>query len=260
MGYNVYSAELNQLELTQGKTIINTINAYSYVIACKDVEFRKALNQSDILIADGFPIVLAAKTLHNYIIHKIAGDDIFHYLLKKLNHSSGSCFFLGSSEETLTRIANNLKNDYPRVNAGYFSPPFKKKFQPEENNAMIESINAFCPDILFVGMTAPKQEIWVYENHPFINAKVLCSIGAVFDFYAGTVHRPSEFWISWKLEWLIRFLKEPRRLWKRYFIYTPQFFFHLFKHKFYYSDKKNYKSEIKSLASTKNSDSNREKS
>jgi N-acetylglucosaminyldiphosphoundecaprenol N-acetyl-beta-D-mannosaminyltransferase len=88
---------------------------------------------------------------------------------------------------------------------------------------MIDAINQSKSDVLFVGMTAPKQEKWVYENRDLINTPVICSIGAVFDFYAGTVKRPSKFWISIGLEWLPRLLKEPRRLWRRTLISTPLF-------------------------------------
>ncbi len=118
------------------------------------------------------------------------------------------------------------------MRAAYYSPPFKETFSDEDNTIMLDSINSFNPDVLFVGMTAPKQEIWVSKNVHKMNVGAACSIGAVFDFYAGVVKRPSDFWISMKLEWLVRFIKEPRRLWKRYFIYSPRFFLYLLKYKF----------------------------
>ena len=96
---------------------------------------------------------------------------------------------------------------------------------------MINAVNEFNPDVLFVGMTAPKQEKWVYENRHLINAPVICSIGAVFDFYAGTVKRPGKFWISIGLEWLPRLLREPRRLWRRTFISTPLFIWFVLREK-----------------------------
>jgi N-acetylglucosaminyldiphosphoundecaprenol N-acetyl-beta-D-mannosaminyltransferase len=98
---------------------------------------------------------------------------------------------------------------------------------------MISAINNFAPDILFVGMTAPKQEKWVYLNKSQINAKIICSIGAVFDFYSGNIKRPNQFWINLGLEWLIRFLKEPRRLFNRNFISTPLFLFYVLKAKLF---------------------------
>lgn len=94
---------------------------------------------------------------------------------------------------------------------------------------MIAAINAFAPDILFVGMTAPKQEKWVYAHKSQIDARVICSIGAVFDFYAGTVQRSHPIWIKMGLEWLPRLMREPRRLARRNFVSTPQFLWDVFK-------------------------------
>ena len=88
---------------------------------------------------------------------------------------------------------------------------------------MINAVNNFKPDVLFIGMTAPKQEKWAFKNKNQLDAKIICSIGAVFDFYAGTVVRPHPFWINLRLEWFIRLLKEPKRMWKRYLYYGPVF-------------------------------------
>jgi N-acetylglucosaminyldiphosphoundecaprenol N-acetyl-beta-D-mannosaminyltransferase len=88
---------------------------------------------------------------------------------------------------------------------------------------MIQKINFFQPYVLFIGMTAPRQEKWAYTNYPSINAKIICSIGAVFDFYSGRIERPGAVWQRLGLEWLGRFSKEPRRLWRRYLISLPYF-------------------------------------
>ena len=113
--------------------------------------------------------------------------------------------------------------EFPNVTVCSFSPPYKKEFTNEDNVKMLTLVNKVEPDILFVGMTAPKQEKWVYNNNININAKLICSIGAVFDFYSETVSRPSKFWIKSGLEWLPRFLHEPIRLAKRNLISTPKF-------------------------------------
>lgn len=223
MGYDVFSGKIDELEISHGKTVINTINAHSYVVARSDENFRKALQSSDVLIADGFPIVMAAKILKNSSINKIAGEDMFFYLLEKLNKSGRSCFFLGSTEKTLQKIEKRLKTDFPDIRAGFFSPPYKEKFSESDNKIMLYEINSFKPDVLFIGMTAPKQEKWVNENRNNIEASIICSIGAVFDFYARNIKRPSKFWIKLRLEWLIRLINEPRRLWKRYLISSPRF-------------------------------------
>ncbi|HEY4788244.1 MAG TPA: WecB/TagA/CpsF family glycosyltransferase [Bacteroidales bacterium] len=229
LGYRVYSGPLDQIALDGKHVIINTINAYSYVVAKNDPEFKQALQHSHILLPDGSPIVWASRFAGNgKIKHKIAGHDIFCHLMDILNKNNGSCFFLGSSEKTLDKIRNNIQTDYPNVKVQAYSPPFKKTFSMEDNLAMLEIINKSSPDVLFVGMTAPKQEKWVDAHANILNAGIICAIGAVFDFYAGTIKRPGKIWIKIGLEWFIRLLKEPKRLWKRYLIYSPIFFIDLF--------------------------------
>jgi N-acetylglucosaminyldiphosphoundecaprenol N-acetyl-beta-D-mannosaminyltransferase len=224
MGYNVYSGKLRDIRFGDGQVVINTLNAYSYVKAEEDALFKKALQSSDILIADGFPVVLAARLLGGYKIMKIAGADIFFHILQWLNYSGGSCFFFGSAPETLARIENRIRKEFPEVKVSLYSPPYKDKYTALETEVMIQAINKPAPAVVFVGMTAPKQEKWVYENKAKLPSGIICSIGAVFDFYAGTVKRPGRIWVKMNLEWFIRFLKEPKRLAKRYFIYSPRFF------------------------------------
>lgn len=231
MGYDIYSDALADIQLSDKITVVNTLNAYSYVIATRDQTFREALINSDVLVPDGFPVVFAARFLKGTRIRKIAGEDLFYHLCNKMNKSSGKCFFLGSSEETLNKILGKLAIEFPNIKASSYSPPFKSLFSDSDNTIMLEKIKLFAPDVLFVGMTAPKQEKWVDQHKGAIQSKIVCSIGAVFDFYAGTVNRPSDFWIRLNLEWFIRLLREPKRLWKRYLVYSPLFFKDMIKFK-----------------------------
>ncbi len=228
--YSVFADALENMPSSQ-KTLISTINQYSYCIAKKDQDFKKALRQSDVLLPDGIAIVWAARLLYGKKIKKIAGADIHHFFLEKLNRESGSCFYLGASEATLKKIEVRINSQYPNIRFGTYSPPFKPVFSSEETSQMIQKVNQFEPDVLFVGMTAPKQEKWSYRHKEKLHAKVICSIGAVFDFYAGTVERPSKIWIDFGLEWLGRLLKEPKRMWKRYIYYGFIFGKYLIKEK-----------------------------
>ncbi|MBN2349202.1 MAG: WecB/TagA/CpsF family glycosyltransferase [Bacteroidales bacterium] len=225
MGYKVFKEKLHEITFSKKPFVINTINAYSYIIAKRDSLFKKTLKQSDILVADGFPVVIAAKFLRGTKITKIAGADVFEFFCKKLDNEKGRCFFLGSSENTLKKIEKRLKLEFPNISSRFYSPPFKSSFSTQDNLVMVKEINDFSPDVLFVGMTAPKQEKWVYQNLHVLHSGVICSIGAVFDFYAGTIKRPSDFWVKLNMEWFIRLLREPLRLWKRYLIYSPMFFY-----------------------------------
>jgi N-acetylglucosaminyldiphosphoundecaprenol N-acetyl-beta-D-mannosaminyltransferase len=229
-GYPVFVANLEQIDL-QHKYAINTINQFSYVIAENDPEFKDALMRSDILLPDGVGITAAAKIIKGKTIKKIAGADLHHYLLEKLSATGGRCFYLGSSEKTLAKIHKQLADDYPAITVGSFSPPFKPAFSDAENEEMVRRVNEFKPDVLFVGMTAPKQEKWVHANKDKLDVKIVCSIGAVFDFYAGTIKRPNAFWVKMGLEWFIRFSNEPKRMWRRYLLYGPVFVFKILKTK-----------------------------
>jgi len=224
MGYDVFVDDISTIKIDgEGKQVINTINPHSYVTAKEDKAFKEALQASDTLLPDGSGIVMAAKQVNGETIRKIAGSDLHIYLLSKLNETGGSVFYMGASQHTLDKIHERIAKEYPMVKVGSYSPPFKPEFSEEENNEIIEKVNAFTPDVLFIGMTAPKQEKWLHAHKDRLEFKIASSIGAVFDFYAGTVVRPSQFWIDMHLEWLPRLLKEPKRLWKRNFVSTPLF-------------------------------------
>ncbi|OOQ57103.1 WecB/TagA/CpsF family glycosyltransferase [Mucilaginibacter pedocola] len=230
--YSIFTSSLDEFDINYGtQCVINTLNQYCYIIAEKDAFYKRALIESDLLIPDGIGIVGAAKILKREKIKKIAGADMHTYLLKQISKTGGRVFYLGSSEETLLGIKKRLAIEYPNIEVDTYSPPFKAKFNDADNAAMIESINKFNPDALFVGMTAPKQEKWVFEHKHKLNAQIICSIGAVFDFYAETVKRPSKFWINLGLEWFIRLLHEPNHLWRRYLLYGPVFIYVVFREK-----------------------------
>ncbi|MDD7914967.1 WecB/TagA/CpsF family glycosyltransferase [Polaribacter ponticola] len=184
--------------------------------------------QSDILLPDGSGIVLAAKVLRGKVIKKIAGADIHKHLLNYADKNNKKIFYLGAAPSTLELIEKRIQKEHPNIKVGSFSPPYKPEFSDIDSANMIKEVNDFNPDFLFVGMTAPKQEKWVAMNKKKLDATITVSIGAVFDFYAGTVKRSSSFWINIGLEWLPRLLKEPKRLWRRNFVSTPQFLWYLF--------------------------------
>ena len=235
--YNIFNKDIESIKINQSKLIINTINAHSYIVAKEDLAFKKALEESDVLLPDGEGIVLMTKVLTGKKIKKIAGADIHLKLLDQANKENLNCFYLGSSKETLDLIRTNLSKKYPNIQFGFFSPPFKKVFSKTDSQNMIHKINDFETDILFVGLTAPKQEKWVSENKNFINAKVICSIGAVFDFIAETKKRAPKWIIDRRFEWLYRSFTE-WRLTKRYLYSTPLFLIEVYKLKYFKKNKR----------------------
>ena len=229
-----YSLATNPLTFKfngKDKITINTLNQYSYCIGERDLAFKEALKSSDILLPDGIGIVKACLYLTGNSVKKFAGADMHQNLLNQLNQEKGKCFYLGSSKNTLNRISIRIAKEYPSVKVDCYSPPFKSDFDEEDISKMIKNINIFEPDVVFIGLTAPKQEKLSHSFKEKLNTRVICSIGAVFDFYAETVSRPSRFWINMNLEWLIRFIKEPRRMWKRYLYHGVVFAYLIIKKK-----------------------------
>lgn len=197
--------------LPEGKLLINTINAHSYNTALKDAEFAEALLKGGALIPDGASMVLAFRWLRKESIERTAGWDLFEYEMERLNRKGGICYFLGSSKNTLKLIKEKAKTVYPNIRIETYSPPYKPEFTEEENQMMIDAINAVKPDLLWIGMTAPKQEKWAYMHLDALEVNGhIGTIGAVFDFFAGTVERAPVRWQEHGLEWLYRLIKEPR--------------------------------------------------
>jgi N-acetylglucosaminyldiphosphoundecaprenol N-acetyl-beta-D-mannosaminyltransferase len=208
-------------------------NPHALVTASSDSIFAKALKAADVLLPDGSGIVLAAKILNLPLKEKVAGSDFFRECNKKAEYlGKFRYFFLGSTPTVLKLITERLNREYPHITVcGTYSPPFKTVFSDQDNTDMVKAVNDAKPDILWVGMTAPKQEKWIYANRDKLNVPFIGAIGAVFDFYAGTKQRSSDFWIKLGLEWLLRFLKEPTRLWERNLKSTPIFLWWVLKEK-----------------------------
>ena len=222
-------------KIPEGKVLINTINAHSYNVARKDQLFAEALTKGDYLIPDGMSVVKACKWLDakSQPKERIAGADLFEFEMNKLNEKGGTVMFMGSSEKTLAKIVQQAAKVYPNLKVVTYSPPYKPEFNDEDNKDIINAINTANPDLLWIGMTAPKQEKWTYShwNDLHIHCHV-GTIGAVFDFFAGNTKRAPQWWQRHGLEWLYRLIKEPRRMWRRYIIGNTVFLWHMLGEKF----------------------------
>lgn len=228
--------------LPEGKLLINTVNAHSFNTAKKDQLFADALTNGDVLIPDGVSIVKACKWIKakSQPKERIAGWDLFSFEMEKLERESEELrtkseeskivMFMGSSQKVLDLIVKRAAVDYPHLKVVTYSPPYKPEFSDEDNKAIIDAINAANPDLLWIGMTAPKQEKWTYSHWNELNIHChVGTIGAVFDFFAGTVERAPIWWQDHGLEWLYRLIKEPKRMWRRYIIGNSLFLWNMTK-------------------------------
>lgn len=210
---------------THSRLTFACANPHSLVVAQQEPAFLAALKGTDLLVADGVGVKLAADLLGIDVGPRITGFDYFSSLLRAMDgEGGGRVFFFGSSEHVLGLVAQRFARDFPRLTlCGTLSPPYGT-WSAADNERMLRQINEARPDVLWVGMTAPKQELWVETNRQQIEAHVIGSIGAVFDFFAGTYPRAPEWMCRTGLEWVYRLVREPRRMWRRTFVSAPRFF------------------------------------
>lgn len=167
------------------------------------------MKTSDYLVLDGVYFAFASILLHGKNIKRNQGPEVFYHFMDRLNTQKGKAFFLGSSESTLQKIKSRSQIDYPYIVTDSYSPPYKAEFSDDENDFMVKSINNFQPDILFIGMTCPKQEKWAIKHKKQLNAGLTICIGNVFDWFAGTQKPIHPFWFKIRMGWFIRIFMRP---------------------------------------------------
>ncbi|MBF0108329.1 MAG: WecB/TagA/CpsF family glycosyltransferase [Magnetococcales bacterium] len=200
-------------------------NPHSLMVAEGDAGFRRAILDADLIVPDGVGISWASRLLGGSIRDRVTGTDLFMAINRALSGlPTGRCFFLGATPDTLERIRMEMEKQFPGIHVvGWYAPPFSARFDHEENERILRAIKEARPHVLWVGLTAPKQEKWIHEHRHRLDVPIIGPIGAVFDFFSGRVHRSSPFFQRLGLEWLPRLIRNPRRLWRRTVISAPRF-------------------------------------
>jgi len=213
------------------KFYICTINAYLAVKANEDSELLKILDNAEIVIPDGMPLVWYSKLSGKPIPERISGYEFFYNFSKIANKKKYSYFFFGGMNNTvLNIIRNRLKEEFGNIEVkGLICPPIMDTFPDEFDDCIVSTINKCKPDVLWVGVSAPKQEKWIYKNINRLNIKMAFGIGAAFNFYANVVRRAPLWMQKTGLEWLYRIYAEPKRLFGKYLIYNTKFIVLVFK-------------------------------
>lgn len=200
------------------KISVHFINAFNIVSARGDKSYQVALGKSSINLCDGMSIYYSAKIIGKRIIERISGNDFFESIMKLSESMGYRNYFLGTTLETLYRMEFLLREKYPAlIQAGSYAPG-QYPFSDEENRLIIQKINESKPDIVWVGISSPQQDIWIEENGTYLESSVIAGVGAVFNFQAGVVKRCPPWLQKLGAEWLFRLIMEPRRLWRRYLI------------------------------------------
>ena len=215
-----FTERIGQKQKTQ--VCITPVN--SVLAAIKDPQVLSIYNASEYVLCDGTPIKWAAGFLNTPIVERITGLDLLPNLVAHCAKHDFSIFLLGASPGVGEQLKQTIHAQYPHCKVvGVYVPPFMKVFSEEENIKMIDAVNAVSPDVLLVSLTAPKQDIWIAENLHRVNASIQIGIGGAFEVMAGLAKRAPKWMHTAGLEWLYRFIQEPKRLFRRYFIEAPLF-------------------------------------
>ncbi len=188
-------------------------------------EIRGIHNSAGLVTPDGMPLVWLLRAAGHRSTERVYGPDLMLALAERASRHGYSHFLYGASESALTRIQSNLSKRYPNFRlAGAYSPPFRP-LTTDEDAKIVKLINKSGADIVWVGLSTPKQERWMAEHRAQLRAPVLLGVGAAFDFHAGLVRQAPSFLQRNGLEWAFRLAMEPRRLWRRYLTNNPLFIF-----------------------------------
>lgn len=191
------------------KSIVVTPNPEIVMQVKKDESLKKIINSADLSVADGIGIVLASKLLKGKIKERVAGYDLLQALFLKLKETDKTFYFLGGEQDVAENAAKKMRKKHKGLNVLGHHSGF---FDASEEMTLLNEINTLSPDILLVGLGAPKQEKWIYANMDKINAKVFIGVGGSFDVMSGRARRAPIFFQKLGLEWLYRLFKEPKRI------------------------------------------------
>lgn len=211
--------KINELILMKKNSYVVTPNVDHIVKLEHDKEFKEVYDNADLILTDGKPLIWISKMSQNQIKEKVSGSDLFPKVCALAQKKRYKIFLLGAKEGVANKAAENLKKKYSNLNVvGTYSPSYGFEKKEDEVEKIISIINKAKPDILAVGLGAPKQEKFIYKYKDRLNVPISLAIGATIDFEAGNVKRAPKIMQNIGLEWFYRLVKDPKRLAKRYLI------------------------------------------
>jgi N-acetylglucosaminyldiphosphoundecaprenol N-acetyl-beta-D-mannosaminyltransferase len=232
--HNMTMQETLQLideSITKGNQLHHVVvNAAKIVAMQTDLQLRESVNGSDLINADGQAVVWASKFLGKPLKERVAGIDLMVKLVELAHNNEWKLFFFGASEEVVTAVVDRYSKEYsPLIIAGYRNGYFQKG----EEQEIARQISDSRAQILFVAISSPKKEKFLFENKALLtNVNFIMGVGGSFDVVAGKVARAPKWMQDFGLEWFYRLIQEPRRMWKRYLIGNAKFIFLVLKEKF----------------------------
>ena len=198
-------------------------NVHSIMEADRDHSFKEVLNSAGLRCPDGMPLVWLSHRYGQANVQHVRGADLMLELCNRSQITGHRHFFYGGGEGVVDDLVDNLQLRFPKLQiAGKYRPGYLGSGELE-NHDVIEAINEAQPDILWIGLGCPKQEWWIANHRPLLNAAALLGVGAAFDFHSSRVPQAPEWLQRMGLEWSFRLATDPSRLWKRYFLHNSRF-------------------------------------
>ena len=205
---------------THGSLQVGVINVAKIVNCQNDSDLRRSLDEADIIIPDGLPIVWLSKWLGNPLPERVSGIDLMIRLLERASRENYRIYFLGAEQNVIEKLIIFIRKEYPGVRiAGYRNGYFSDSQERE----IVEEIADSRADVLFVGMSSPKKEVFLRKWQQMIDVPVKHGVGGSFDVLAGQTKRAPLWMQKCGLEWFYRLIQEPRRMWKRYLVTNSKF-------------------------------------
>lgn len=206
--------------ITKNLLLLGVVNVAKIVNCRKNTELRKSLDETDIILADGLPIVWLSKLIGKPLPERVAGIDIMYRLLELSSHKNYGVYFLGARDQVVQKVVDYVQQEYPGVHVAGFRDGYFEEFEAKD---VAEEICNSSADILFVAMTSPKKENFLRAWREYMNVPVCHGVGGSFDVVAGVTKRAPMWMQRVGLEWFYRVIQEPRRMWKRYLVTNTNF-------------------------------------
>jgi N-acetylglucosaminyldiphosphoundecaprenol N-acetyl-beta-D-mannosaminyltransferase len=188
--------------------------------ARENSQFRRILNAADLVVPDGMPLVWVARVKGHALRHRVCGSELMTHFCQETGNNYRH-FFYGGAPGVAEELAQTLHQEHGIIVAGTYTPPFHPLSEDQEKE-VASLLETASPDVLWVGLSTPKQEKWIYEHRSNFSVPVMLGVGAAFDMNSGKLQRAPKWMRDCGLEWLFRLASEPRRLWRRYLLTIPR--------------------------------------
>ena len=224
---NVVAQMERWIQERAGSHFIAVTGMHGVTEAQHDPEFKTILDQADLVVPDGMPLVWLSRLRGYGLKRRVYGPELMLTFCEQSAVKGYRHFFYGGAAGVPEQLGDAIRRKCEGLEiAGTYSPPFRA-LTTDEKREIVNMINAANPDVLWVGLSTPKQERWMYEHRDMLNVPVMVGVGAAFDLNTGRVKQAPVWMREHGLEWFYRLLKEPRRLWRRYLIYGSRFMFYV---------------------------------